>query len=89
MPYLGLSPFLPDNRGSVVINRKCVNALSRAIPISTDQKNASAFKAECVNALSRAIPISTPLCEENRKKEMDVCQCPISGYPHFYDKRNF
>ena len=61
MPCLGLSPFLQDGLCPYIFYLMlCVNALSRAIPISTYAKLVQMSNdSSCVNALSRAIPIST------------------------------
>ena len=37
---------------------------------------------DCVNALYRASPIST--CRKQWFRSSYLCQCPISGFPHFY-----
>ena len=59
MPFIGLSPFLPntDNAKEDLLNR--VNALYRAFSISTDPETDSRNGKECVNALYRAFSIST------------------------------
>ena len=63
----------------------CVNALSRAIPISTaSTKTIFIHRSYGVNALSRAIPISTKA--PHKWPNLVVCQCPVSGYPHFYSE---
>ena len=67
-----------------------VNALQRAIPISTGTISVSAKNTRtCVNALQRAIPIST-VSARYRDFKIDGCQCPSTGNPHFYlDKLKF
>ena len=60
MPFSGQSPFLPGGKEGADEQCICVNALQRAIPISTAQKGETTWQMqECVNALQRAIPIST------------------------------
>ena len=92
----------------------CVNALHRAIPISTGDGNnvgvdvngvsmpyiglspflqhlmwsRKSLQQQCVNALHRAIPISTSLCWCIKSDGL-MCQCPSSGYPHFYFARSW
>ena len=71
MPYLGLPSFLPgvpDQRRSQIGR---VNALTRAILISTKISSNSLFKS-CVNALTRAILIST-LEVVNEQKTIFTC----------------
>ena len=67
-------------------SRTGVNALTRAFLISTllcyvinEIKDTN-----CVNALTRAFLISTILCRCSTLSEKTLCQCPISGFPHFY-----
>ena len=38
---------------------------------------------DCVNALYRASPISTAHMKISQQ-QAEMCQCPISGFPHFY-----
>ena len=62
----------------------CVNALYRASPISTNKDNArKKITFKCVNALYRASPISTLKLAEDTDKYI-LCQCPVSGFSHFY-----
>ncbi len=49
-------------------------------PADTEEKP----KKRCVNALYRASPISTPT-PTPEPEDPEVCQCPISGFSHFYD----
>ena len=69
MPFIGLSPFLPntDNAKEDLLNR--VNALYRAFSISTDPETDSRNGKECVNALYRAFSISTMKCVNILEKE--------------------
>ena len=61
-----------------------VNALNRASPISTvAQAYSNTAMQSGVNALNRASPISTD-SKRNEVREAAVCQCPQSGFPHFY-----
>ena len=85
MPYIGLSPFLHGRVHSNGNNTRCVNALHRAIPISTLRSINPLPLKYCVNALHRAIPISTEVHFVVDSIEK-VCQCPTSGYPHFYTR---
>ncbi len=39
---------------------------------------------DCVNALYRASPISTAHMKISQQ-QAEMCQCPISGFPHFYE----
>ena len=64
--------------------RLSVNALYRASPISTHLKLSRRPHPLCVNALYRASPISTPT-PTPEPEDPEVCQCPISGFSHFYD----
>ena len=108
MPCVGLSPFLQQAKKEGLTVSECVNALCRAIPISTtSHRFEKGMKNSSVNALCRAIPISTTfevalsaafkgvnaLCRAIPISTMYngsssyfimVCQCPVSGYPHFY-----
>ena len=61
MPLIGLSPFLPSTLWFLRIQKKkCVNALNRALSISTNgQIYLKTGSAMCVNALNRALSIST------------------------------
>ena len=60
------------------------NALCRASPIST-RKQLMKTRAPrlSVNALYRASPIST-MKQKNSQLFTRRCQCPISGFSHFY-----
>ena len=62
----------------------CVNALYRAFSISTYY---CALRHEehsnCVNALYRAFSISTA-AQAYPGKVVGMCQCPLSGFLHFY-----
>ena len=60
MPYLGLLPFLQMKVITLNVMKHCVNALSRASPIST-------------------------IHADFHWGGILVCQCPISGFSHFYD----
>ena len=59
MPCLGRIPFLPAQSTELQSSRTCVNALSRANPISTTYFFVTHKSVTGVNALSRANPIST------------------------------
>ena len=62
---------------------KSVNALSRAIPISTanDKDCIQEYKYVSMPCLG----LSPFLHENNRYQgNHQLCQCPVSGYPHFY-----
>lgn len=65
------------------INLMCVNAPSRAFFISTFLNPIELQREIGINALSRAFFIST---EEgyNVEKATEMCQCPKSGFLHFY-----
>ena len=68
-----------------VSRHKGVNALYRASPISTEDKFLEGQAGlHCVNALYRASPISTLHKDVVAGIAGQVCQCPISGFPHFY-----
>ena len=62
-----------------------INALPRAILISTASQITSPTMKHRrgVNALPRAILISTKTTLIARAR-IAVCQCPTTGYPHFY-----
>ena len=66
--------------------RLSVNALYRASPISTHLKLSRRPHPLCVNALYRASPISTPT-PTPEPEDPEVCQCPISGFSHFYEPK--
>ena len=90
MPYIGLSPFLRTDNKVHRKGRRCVNALHRAIPISTRlAKTGLMLKDLCVNALHRAIPISTVTSRNPHKQgaqfRNNSCNCQtIHFYPYFY-----
>ena len=63
---------------------KCVNALNRAILISTNWKFMYGNCRDGVNALNRAILISTAVMFLIRMRPLSLCQCPQSGDTHFY-----
>ena len=58
-PYSGLSHFYTSEEEFIGYCRHCVNALTRAYPISTEQPEIIVTPTPCVNALTRAYPIST------------------------------
>ena len=65
----------------------CVNALSRAHVISTNSmQSARSPHRTGVNALSRAHVISTRYVAD-KMANLLMCQCPISGSRHFYEKK--
>ena len=82
-PISGYPHFYDGTPVKMDIKSSGVNALSRAIPISTLMSLRWRKAVYCVNALSRAIPISTFAFEE-ALSILEMCQCPVSGYPHFY-----
>ena len=85
-PESGFPHFYWTKVSPSTIGKRCVNALSRAFLISTGwiTQQATPFMRG-VNALSRAFLISTPWRKEGKMgKYVTMCQCPISGFPHFY-----
>ena len=64
-PQSGNPHFYTTGDIGYLLKNICVNALNRAILISTDQATTSGEGVTCVNALSRAILIST-LPSQNR-----------------------
>ncbi len=64
---------------------KCVNALWRAFFISTDLRETLEYDFNVgVNALWRAFFISTAANAVEQYEEMGWCQCPMTGFFHFY-----
>ena len=63
MPLVGQASFLLGVGIIAIGMHLCVNALSRASLISTEEYTMFAKKAYCVNALSRASLISTKIEE--------------------------
>ena len=61
----------------------CVNALSRAFFISTNDENNNKRNYKRVNALSRAFFISTH-SRRTQHYPQPQCQCPQSCFLHFY-----
>ena len=59
----------------------CVNALSRAYPISTSGGSSIIKKHICVNALSRAYPISTALRQVQRHQRKIRVNALSRAYP--------
>ena len=84
MSYVGLSSFLPDSIESEVDWYGSVNALYRAFFISTAKCWLGLNTVYCVNALYRAFFISTRYEVSEVTGKLGVCQCPISGFLHFY-----
>ena len=64
-----------------------VNVLCRAFFISTYlESSILKLVKKGVNALYRAFFISTLDVSVYAKPELDLCQCPVSGFLHFYRK---
>ncbi len=61
----------------------CINALWRAILISTGDNDGNDGRARCINALCRAILISTIYHSVARRLTI-LYQCPMAGGNHFY-----
>ena len=88
MPCLGRIPFLLLAYGVTRrSNKQCVNALSRANPISTDCMGifyACFCKCQCpVSGESHFYPGEYCI----KEVQYGLCQCPVSGESHFYDRR--
>ena len=65
--------------------KKSVNALKRATSISTQILRKHVSRMDCVNALKRATSISTKYYAAFDVAR-NMCQCPQTGYIHFYKK---
>ena len=86
MPFIGLSPFLRSFWFTISCSCSiCVNALYRAFSISTEYLQVQPSEIMSVNALYRAFSISTNESEDYVWHYI-VCQCPLSGFLHFYKK---
>ena len=82
-PISGYPHFYLNQKLTEEISKQCVNALSRAIPISTETIISYISKDSlCVNALSRAIPISTHKILRSTNSEGDVSM-PYLGLSPF------
>ena len=75
MPLVGQILFLLRSSWTRSWLCLCVNALSRANPISTDQEHSTQLRNGRVNALSRANPISTEVTDISYNA-LERCQCP-------------
>ena len=78
MPLLGLIPFLRSEEVVEDISNICVNVLTRAYPISTNNTQNTTTSAQCVNALTRAYPISTEEPKDPEPTPEDVSM-PLLG----------
>ena len=86
MPSIGLSSFLRGRKEcSYEDTQKSVNALNRAFLISTMEPDSKFIRnSKSVNALNRAFLISTKAKTGKPLTKKEGCQCPQSGFPHFY-----
>ena len=84
MPFIGLSPFLPEERNHLHMKAIRVNALYRAFSISTsyaDIKKTLDYTCQCplsgfLHFYTQYWKIANDILEE--------CQCPLTGFFHFY-----
>ena len=87
MPFNGQSPFLLaqafGGRSSVF---SCVNALQRAIPISTlrKEKQHGRCKNVCQCPSTGNPHFYVPDARRHKENSPGLCQCPSTGNPHFY-----
>ena len=86
MPFIGLSPFLLNIRNK---HREEISVSMPFIGLSPFLLGIEIIEVEeefGVNALYRAFSIST--CRKvGKRTATGVCQCPLSGFLHFYQKR--
>ena len=86
MPFSGQSPFLQADKEVAEKRETGVNALQRAIPISTSSPpRRTAIRKSCVNALQRAIPISTYHSKDPKERRKAVSM-PFSGQSPFLQR---
>ena len=84
-PTSGFTHFYPAKLQIVTQTPMGVNALHRALLISTSLEWTVHGQQPCVNALHRALLIST-LAKELDERQQLMCQCPTSGFTHFYEE---
>ena len=83
-PISGYPHFYHHRKAVVETQVKCVNALSRAIPISTMTTVLTTLRKFSVSMPYLGLSPFLLKSVEQFMKIPCVCQCPISGYPHFY-----
>ena len=82
-PISGYPHFYTRDHRACVIKKVCVNALSRAIPISTMGLNVDYLQeAKCQCPISGYPHFYQIMIKRNDGSSI-VCQCPVSGYPPF------
>ena len=84
MPFIGLSPFLPEERNHLHMKAIRVNALYRAFSISTsyaDIKKTLDYTCQCPLTGFFHFYVEKSHVQEKKKT---VSQCPLSGFFHFY-----
>ena len=84
-PTSGFTHFYIRNFKVKQVGKTGVNALHRALLISTSLEWTVHGQQPCVNALHRALLISTKSHKLQQLKQ-GGCQCPTSGFTHFYAK---
>ncbi len=88
-PVSGLPHFYAHQAFEQTMRIPCVNALCRTHLISTkDQRGMHVRWQFCVKALCRAHLISTYRVDDLNVKREILCQCPVSGSPHFYMEKS-
>ena len=83
-PMTGFFHFYGKTDGKEKSLRNSVNALWRAFFISTHAKFCIDTDGKSVNALWRAFFISTRRTGRSRIRTARRCQCPMTGFFHFY-----